>query len=111
MTPATMFSAAVSATVILSGLLLFNRHTPKERPVPVEVVRIDDMPPLPPEPPEVKKTGDPAQEEDDSVKVNYAPPSLIDVPNISFGPVSFPSTRVPPTVSDASPLWTTKISA
>jgi hypothetical protein len=61
MTPATMFSAAVSATVILSGLLLFNRHTPKERAISVEVVRIDDMPPLPPEPPEVKKTGDPAR--------------------------------------------------
>jgi hypothetical protein len=29
MTPTTMFSAAVSATVILSGLLLFNRHSPK----------------------------------------------------------------------------------
>lgn len=78
-----MFSAAVSATVMLSSLLLFNRHAPKERAIPVEAVRIADLPQLPPEPPEVKKTADPAQEDDDIVKVPYAPPSLIDVPSIA----------------------------
>jgi periplasmic protein TonB len=49
----------------------------------VEVVRINDLPQLPPEPPEVKKAADPTEEEDDGVKVPYAPPSLIDVPPIS----------------------------
>jgi len=82
MTPTTMCSAAVSATVILSGMLLFNGHSPKVRAIPVEVVRIADLPQLPPEPPEVKKAVDTVQNEDESGKVNYAPPSLIDVPNI-----------------------------
>lgn len=97
MTPTTMISAAFSASVILSGLLLFNGHSLKERAIPVETVRIDDPPPLPPEPPEVKKADDPAQEEDDSVKVNYAPPSLIDVPNVSRDPIfTEPITPPPP---------------
>ena len=96
MTPTTMFSAAVSATIILSGLLLFNRHSPKERPIPVEVVRIDDLPQLPPEPPEVKKADDPAQEEDDAKKP-YAFPSLIDVPPITRGDIfTEPVTPPPP---------------
>jgi protein TonB len=96
MTPTTMFSAAVSATGILSSLLLFNRHSPTERAIPVEVVRIDDIPQLPPEPPEVKKSDDPAQDEDDVVKVPYAPPSLIDVPPISRDPMFTEDVTPPP---------------
>jgi len=83
MTPTTMFSAAVSATVILSGMLLFNGHSPKVRAIPVEVVGIDNLPPLPPEPPDVKKADDPPQEDDGALKVLQAPPTLIDVPNIA----------------------------
>lgn len=96
MTPTTMFSAAVSATVILSGLLLFNGHSPKERAMPVETVRIDDLPQLPPEPPEVKKAADPAQEDDDPVKVTYAPPSLIDVPDPPRDPMFTQPVAPPP---------------
>jgi protein TonB len=90
-----MFSAAFSATVILSGMLLFNGHPPKEQAMPVKTIRIDDLPSLPPEPPDVKKTEDPVQEEDDVIKVNYAPPVLIDVPNVPRDPF-FTQTIEPP---------------
>ncbi|HUJ43638.1 MAG TPA: energy transducer TonB [Opitutaceae bacterium] len=74
----------VAASVLSGFLLAFNGHP---EPAKHAAARADDtiqieMPTLPPEPPETQKIEDLPQEED-VVQVNYAPPSLVDIPVIN----------------------------
>ena len=74
----------VSASLIAGLLLGFNRRPEKVRHGPAQTddtLQIE-MPVLPPEPPEVKKTQEDLPPEDDAVQVNFAPPSLVDIPTI-----------------------------
>jgi protein TonB len=73
----------VSVLVHVGFLFGLNRPSAvvKQGPAPTDDTLQIEMPVLPPEPPETKKVEDLPQDED-AVPLAFAPPSLVDIPNI-----------------------------
>jgi len=74
----------VAASVLTALLFGFNGHPQavKHAAAQLDASLQLEMPQLPPEPPETKNLEDLPQDED-IVQVNYAPPSLVDIPTIT----------------------------
>lgn len=88
----------VVAASVLSGFLLgFNGHPGRTMHAAAQLdasLQIE-MPPLPPEPPETKNVEDLPPDED-LVQVNYAPPSLVDIPTITADATFVQAIQPPP---------------
>ena len=88
----------VVAASVLSGFLLgFNGHPGRTTHAAAQLdasLQIE-MPPLPPEPPETKNVEDLPPDED-LVQVNYAPPSLVDIPTITADATFVQAIQPPP---------------
>jgi periplasmic protein TonB len=97
MTSTTLFSAVVSATAITSGMLLFNQHPGRQQVATAPIVQVvSDLPPVKDDTPDPKKSEDPRPDDEEVGKVNFAPPTLIDVPNVPDHPVFTQAVTPPP---------------
>lgn len=89
-----LYGVVVSVAFLATFLLGFNRHPKAKKVISAEqnLVQIE-MPKLPPPPPEPQQG---QQNEEQTTQITYAPPSLVDVPNIIPNPTFVQQVEPPP---------------